>query len=243
MPPTPRRPRVVDTSMHFCPHLRCDYRGGLGMGNLRANGHPSGGLWRQFRCTSCKGYFLESQGTIFHIDSLRPLAPPAAASGQRLHAQGALDAPARVLYAQVVKSYRRWRLVGVKHRIVFGPPLAIAQVLTACGWRINTAFVERLNLDLRQRVAAGGRRGNTLCQGEDGLPHQLALFQSYYNFCLPHASVRQPLLIPAPTKGSGAAKRWRPGTPAMAAGLTERGWTWREVLLLRVPPWPQTQRV
>ena len=66
MPPTHRRPRVVDTSMHFCPHPRCDYRGWLGMGNLRANGHPSGGLWRQFRCTSCKGYFLETQGTIFH---------------------------------------------------------------------------------------------------------------------------------------------------------------------------------
>src|SRR6266487_918185 len=25
MPPTHRRPRTVDTSMHFCPHLGCDY--------------------------------------------------------------------------------------------------------------------------------------------------------------------------------------------------------------------------
>ena len=33
---------------------------------MRANGHPSGGLWRQFHCTSCKGYFLETHGTIFH---------------------------------------------------------------------------------------------------------------------------------------------------------------------------------
>ncbi len=45
-------------------------------------------------------------------------------------------------YAQVVKSYRRRRIVGVKHRVVFGTQLAIEQVLTACGWRINTAFVE-----------------------------------------------------------------------------------------------------
>src|SRR2546426_12098358 len=52
--------------MHFCPHPRCAYWGWLGVGNLRANGHPSGGLWRQFRCTSCKGYFLETHGTIFH---------------------------------------------------------------------------------------------------------------------------------------------------------------------------------
>ena len=52
--------------MHFCPHAGCDYRGWLGLGNLRANGHPSGGPWRQFQCTSCGGYFLETHGTIFH---------------------------------------------------------------------------------------------------------------------------------------------------------------------------------
>ena len=50
-----------------------------------------------------------------------------------------------LLYAQVVKSYRRRRIVGVKHRVVFGTQLAIEQVLAACGWTINTAFVERLN--------------------------------------------------------------------------------------------------
>ena len=27
MPPTHRRPRPVDTSMHFCPHTDCAYRG------------------------------------------------------------------------------------------------------------------------------------------------------------------------------------------------------------------------
>ena len=41
LPPTNRRPREVDTSMHFCPHLGCDYRGWLGMNNLRANGLPT----------------------------------------------------------------------------------------------------------------------------------------------------------------------------------------------------------
>jgi hypothetical protein len=29
-------------------------------------GHPSGGPWRQFQCTSCEGYFLKTHGTIFH---------------------------------------------------------------------------------------------------------------------------------------------------------------------------------
>ena len=43
MSPPNRRPRQVDTSRHFCPHEGCDYRGWLGLGNLRANRHPNGG--------------------------------------------------------------------------------------------------------------------------------------------------------------------------------------------------------
>ena len=121
-----------------------------------------------------------------------------------------------LLYAQVVKSYRRRRLVGVTHRVVFGTQLAIEQVLAACGWTINTAFVERLNLDIRQRVAAIGRRVNTLCQGEAGLRDQLVLFQMYHNFVVPHASLRQPLLLPTPPTavarrrcGGRVHRRWR----------------------------------
>jgi len=56
----------VDTSRHFCPHTDCDYRGWLGLNNLRANGHPSGGPWRQFHCLGSHGYFPEHHGTIFH---------------------------------------------------------------------------------------------------------------------------------------------------------------------------------
>jgi len=65
-PPTNRRPREIDTAYHFCPHPTCAYQGWVGLGNLRANGHPNGGPWRQFHCTSCKGYVLENHGTIFH---------------------------------------------------------------------------------------------------------------------------------------------------------------------------------
>src|SRR2546425_7553775 len=140
-----------------------------------------------------------------------------------------------LLYAQVVKSYRRRRIVGVTHRVVFGTQLAIEQVLTACGWTINTSFVERLNLDIRQRVAAIGRRVNTLCQGEAGLRDQLTLFQVYHNFVLPHSSLRQPLLRPQPTNGRGSAKLGRPCTPAMAAGLTDHVWSPKEVLFYRMP--------
>ena len=101
--------------------------------------------------------------------------------------------------------------------------------------------MERLNLDIRQRVAAIGRRVNTLCQGEAGLRDQLALFQVYHNFVVPHASLRQRLLVPEVTNDHGSARLWRPCTPAMAAGLTDRVWSLTEVLLFRVPPWPQAQ--
>src|SRR3989441_8248367 len=141
----------------------------------------------------------------------------------------------QLLYAQVVKTVRRWRLVRVRHRVVFGTLETVNAVLAPLGCQINTAFIERLNLTIRQHVAAAGRRVSTLCKGEDGVRQQLALYHGYDNFCLPHASLRQPL----PTQGHGSAKTWQPRTPAMAAGLTDRVWTLREVLLFRVPPWPQ----
>jgi IS1 family transposase len=316
--------------MHFCPNPDCAFRGWVAWGNLRANGHPNDGPWRQLLCVACRRYFLETLGTLFHGKRtsaelmVRVLACLAEGLGIRATArvfevdahtvpqwlgeaaallrafsryflcdmhvkqlqldefyaglrQGkagdlsedeaikrlerspswvwtALDPESKLvvvvdvgtrslemaqrvvhqvvevlvpgcgpllltdgfkdyltallthygqwiqlprqqdkepalklrwmplpelLYAQVVKSYRRRRLVGVKHRVVFGTRLAIEQVLTACGWRINTAFVERLNLDIRQRVAAAGRRVNTLCQGKDSIQHQLVLFQVY----------------------------------------------------------------
>jgi hypothetical protein len=106
-----------------------------------------------------------------------------------------------------------------------------------------SADCNRLNLDIRQRVAAIGRRVNTLCQGEAGLRDQLTVFQVYHNFVLPHASLRQALAEPIPTNGSGSAKVWRLCSPAMAAGLTDHVWSLKEVLLYRVPPWPQAQMV
>jgi IS1 family transposase len=149
----------------------------------------------------------------------------------------------QLLYAQVVKTVRRRRLVRVRHRVVFGTLEAVQQVLAACGWTINTAFVERLNLDIRQRVAAAGRRVNTLCRGEESLRDQLVLFQVYHNFVLPHASLRQPLPVSEVTNGCGLAKVWSPCTPAMAAGLTDHVWSLKEVLFYRVPPWPRLQMV
>src|SRR6266446_3637992 len=130
-------------------------------------------------------------------------------------------------YAQVIKTVRRRRLVRVSHRVVFGSLAALEQVLAVHGWHINTAFIERVNLTIRQHVAAVGRRVMTLCKGEEGLRQQLALYHTYSNFGLPHTSLRLPLPPPEVTHGTGAAKRWQPRTPAMAAGLTDHVWTLR----------------
>ena len=161
---------------------------------------------------------------------------------ERRQAQGPHPKPRwmpvpELLYAQVVKRYRRRRIVGVKHCIIFGPAATIKSILAKRGWKINTAFAERLNLDFRQHVAAIGRRVNTLCKHEAGLRHQLALFQTYHNFVLPHASLRLPL--PHVAHGTASVQRWQQRTPAIAAGLTNQVWSLREVLMFRVPPWPQ----
>src|SRR5262245_5911716 len=60
------RRRTVHTSSHFCPAPDCSYRGWLGRGNIRSNGHPGGQPWRQLQCVSCQGYFSETHGTLFH---------------------------------------------------------------------------------------------------------------------------------------------------------------------------------
>jgi hypothetical protein len=115
--------------------------------------------------------------------------------------------------------------VGVTHRVVFGTREAIEQILATRGWKINTVFAERLNLDLRQHVAAIGRRVNTLCKHEAGIRQQLALFHTYHNFVLPHTSLRVPL--PDVIPGTGSGNRWQQRTPTMAVGLTDRVWSLR----------------
>jgi len=354
--PTRGRRRQIDTSTHFCPNPACAYQGWVGWGNLRANGHPNGGPWRQLLCVVCHRYFLEPLGTLFHgkrasvelivrviacraeglgirgtarvfevdpntvlqwlieaaeqlqafsryglhdvhvkqvqLDELfallsavqdgqvseteaiarlersphwvwvamdpesklllaidvgdrtlamaqrfvhhvaQVLAPACAplfltdgfreyltalvthfgqwVRPERSQARGPIPKPRwmprpQLLYAQVIKTVRRRRLVRVSHRVVFGTLEAVHDVLAPHGWHINTAFVERLNLTIRQHVAAVGRRVKTLCKGDDGLRQQVAVFHGYDNCCLPHASVCQPLPQPEPTKGTGSA--------------------------------------
>jgi hypothetical protein len=80
-PPVPRHPPIVSTrgrrhqvhtSRHCCPDSACRYGGWRGLGNIRANAHPSGGPWRQLHCTSCGGYVQETHGTPLHGTRVAP---------------------------------------------------------------------------------------------------------------------------------------------------------------------------
>jgi hypothetical protein len=64
---------------------------------------------------------------------------------------------------------------------------------------------------------------------------QLWLSLAYYRLVLPHESLWQPLEAPEPTRGQGSQQRWKPVTPAMAAGITGHIWTTQELLPYQVP--------
>jgi IS1 family transposase len=65
-----------------------------------------------------------------------------------------------LIYGQVKKSYRRRKLVGVTHVMRLGTEPTLKAALQGMGFsgRLNTAFIERVNLTVRQGVAALARR-------------------------------------------------------------------------------------
>ena len=145
-------------------------------------------------------------------------------------------------YAQVVKHRVKGRVTGVSHRLVYGSMARVKQILsqTGAGKIINTAFIERLNLAIRQHVSALGRKVLCLAKTKVGLEAQLHLCQGYHNFCLPNSSLRLPLPQPQPTRGNGSPKKWQQRSPAMAAGIMDHIWRMEEVLLFKPPPWRQS---
>ena len=61
----------------------------------------------------------------------------------------------QVLYAQVIKTIRRRRLVRVGHRVVFGTLEAVNHVLVPLGWQINTSFVEVRPVGRKEALVSG----------------------------------------------------------------------------------------
>ena len=120
------------------------------------------------------------------------------------------------LYGQVIKTRRNDRIVKVERRAVIGDGWRLEQALhdSEDSVKLNTSFVERLNLTIRQGSAYLGRR--TICQArwKQRLEDHLELLRCHYNFVRPHRALK-----------FGREVR----TPAMQAGLTKRRLTLREI--------------
>ena len=144
---------------------------------------------------------------------------------------------ADLLYAQVVKVREGGRVTEVKTKVIFGQPEAVAARLadSPVSDAINTSFVERDNLTQRQSNRRLTRRTNGFSKEIAWFEKQLWLSTAYYHLVLPHASLRQPLASPQPTRGTGTLRTWQSVTPAMAAGITDHVWSTTELLSYRIP--------
>jgi IS1 family transposase/transposase-like protein len=147
---------------------------------------------------------------------------------------------AGLIYGQVKKSYRRRKLVQVSHVMRLGNQDALKDTLRGLGFsgRLNTAFIERVNLTVRHGVAALARRTWATAQQSPHLLANLEWWRAYYHFVRPHAALREALGQPRARGGKRLAQRYRQRTPAMAARRTTRRWTTGEVLSYPLPPVP-----
>jgi transposase-like protein/IS1 family transposase len=132
---------------------------------------------------------------------------------------GRVFGPACV-YGQVIKTRRNDRVVKVERRAVIAAG-RLQQALRASedSVKLNTSFVERLNLTIRQGSSYLGRR--TICQArwKERLEDHLELLRCHYNFVRRHLALKFGREIK---------------TPAQQAGLVKRAMTWREVFSARI---------
>ena len=117
--------------------------------------------------------------------------------------------------------------MSVEHRLLWGSAEEYRSRLKSNGLsgNINTSFVERANLTIRQSVSKLTRRtwGPTHLTSE--LEDQLYWWLAYYHFVRPHESLRVRLPEPILRKGKQRPRLYEKMTPAMAAGITSRRWS------------------
>ena len=121
-----------------------------------------------------------------------------------------------MLYAQVIKKRRKNRVINVERRLIIGTRQKMEQFLfeSEDSTTINTSFIERLNLTIRQGCAYLGRRTACHSRHKDLLNDNLALQMCYYNFVRPHSALKF------------GGEIW---TPAMQAGLVKKQLSFREI--------------
>jgi IS1 family transposase len=161
--------------------------------------------------------------------------------GEWICADGELKAVWMILpdffYAQVIKQRKRFRLVDVVYRHIWGLPTEYRSRLKAEGLsgNINTSFVERINLTLRQGVSKLTRRTWGTAQFSSELTEHIYWWLAYYHFSRYHESLRIKLDVPILRKGKLRAQEYRKVTPAVAAGLTRKRWSVMELVSYPLP--------
>ena len=133
--------------------------------------------------------------------------------------------------ATVIKRTEKKRVVEVLRKMTLGTLEQADKLLQASkgGSVLNTAFIERFNGTMRERLATLTRKCRHAAHRLEALETGMYLIGCTYNFCFPHHEL-------STAKHLGAAC-----TPAMAAGLTTHVWSMWEVLTYKVAPTPWVQ--
>lgn len=141
--------------------------------------------------------------------------------------------PEGLLYGQVVKVQEHGHLKCVERKPVIGTAGEIQALLAHDGSCevINTSRVERDNLSVRQHVGRLVRK--TLSYSKDLGLHKAAVEfdDAVQNLIRPHLSLR--IEDPGPR-----GRKWKQRTPAMAAGITDHIWSFKELVTYRLPSRP-----
>ena len=146
-------------------------------------------------------------------------------TGQRGRPKNPVKEPDKdLVYGQAVKERKKGRIAGVTHRIIVG-----AEKFLNSGLKISTSLLERQNLTIRHSLAPLGGKTLNFSKKRDNLKKQTVFFQAFYNFARPHMSLREKV----ETHDLLFVRRWAPGTPGMAAGLTDHVWSFRELLTVK----------
>lgn len=133
--------------------------------------------------------------------------------------------------ATVIKRAEKKRVVEVSRKMTRGTEGQADRLLKASqgGRTLNTAFIERLNGTMRERLATLSRKCRHAARRREALETGMYLIGCTYNFCCVHHELSK-------TQHLGYAC-----TPAMAAGVTDHLWTIQEVLTYKIAPAPWIQ--
>ena len=126
-------------------------------------------------------------------------------------------------YATVHKVREDGQVVQVTRQIVCGTDTSVEKRLDdSPSVAINTAYVERSNLNWRLWDAHLCRKSVTFAKALPWLEAKLAIVIAVYNFVRPHETLSR-----------GEDRACRPKSPAMAAGITERMWSVLDLMWFR----------